>query len=766
MPRKKVQGLGRIVPLVSLLLLMVAVFGCSRTPEAKQAKFLESGKKYLEAKDYARAILQFKNAARFKPADPEPYYQLGLAYLATGDLNSGAANLQKASELDPKHVGAQLKIAELMAVNRSVEVVREAEKRAQAVLEVSPENPDALATLAVTELRLGKPEDAENHLLQALEKFPQHLKSSTTLATVKLSRKDLKGAEEVLQEAVKQASKSPQPPLALGRFYLMIGKSAEAEAQLRRALEMDPKNAFALLDLGAIQARAGQREQADQTYKRLSQLPDKQYKPFHAMFLFQDGQRDAAIAEFEKLAKEGPNDRAARTRLVAAYVAVNRMQDAEKVLTAALEQNSKDVEALLQRSEVYVRAGKHTSAQRDLTQVLRFRPESGEAHYILAKLYQARGSALQQRQELTEAVRLKPDFLAARIDLAQVLIEAKSPQAAVDLMNQTPEAQSQMLGVIVQRNWALLLLGDKKELRKWIDQALPKARMPDLLLQDGLLKLQEKDYSGARASLEEALLQSPEDTRALDALAKGYVAQNQPNNALEAVRRYASQRPKSAPLQFFLGDWLAKSGYATEARAAFKASKAADPNYKVADLFLAQLDISDGKLDAARQALGGILAADRRNTTARLMLAVMEDQARNYRVAEEHYRKVIEADPANIVALNNLAYRLANDLNQPDEALRFAQRVKEVAPDHPSVEDTIGWAFYRKGIYRTAVVHLENAASKATHNMTIKYHLGMAYLKAGDRTRGQQTLQAALKVSPNLPEAKLALEVLHETVEQ
>ncbi len=760
---KKVQGPGKVALLVSLLLIVVVLFGCSRAPEAKAAKFLESGKKYLEAKDYTRAILQFKNAAKAKPSDPEPYYQAGLAYLATGDFNSAAGNLQKASELDPKHVGAQLKLAELMAVNRNVDVVKEAEKRAQAVLKVSPENPDALATLALTELQLGKPEDAEQHLLQALAKFPQHLKSSTTLATLKITRKDLKGAEEALQEAVRQAPQSAEAPLALGRFYLMARKPAEAQAQFRRALEINPKNALALLDLGGMQVRAGQREQAEQTYKRLSELPDKQYKPLHAIFLFQDGQRDAAVLEFEKLAKADPKDRAARTRLVAAYVALDRMQDAEKVLTVALKQNPKDVEALLQRSEVFLKAGKHAEAQKDLTQVLRFRPESAEAHYILAKVHQARGATLQQRQELSEAVRLNKNLLAARIELAQALIAAKSAQAALDLMDLTPEDQRQALGFIVQRNWALFASEDWAELREWLDQDLAKVKAPDLLLQDGLLRLQQKDYPGARSSLQEVLKQNPEDLRALGALAQSYTAQNQDSKALETVKQYASQRPKSAPLQLFLGDRLLKSGSRTDARTAFAAAKAADPKATTADLFLSQLDVSEGKPDAARQTLAAVLAADSRNVTARLMLGIIEDKAGNYVAAAEHYRKVLEADPANIVALNNLAYRLANDLNQPDEAIQLAQKVKEVAPDHPSVEDTIGWAFYRKGIFRTALVHLENAASKATDNMTIKYHLAMAYVKAGDRTRGQQTFQTAFKVNPNLPEAKMTQELLRES---
>jgi hypothetical protein len=42
----------------------------------------------------------------------------------------------------------------------------------------------------------------------------------------------------------------------------------------------------------------------------------------------------------------------------------------------------------------------------------------------------------------------------------------------------------------------------------------------------------------------------------------------------------------------------------------------------------------------------------------------------------------------------------------------------------------------------------------------VKYHLAMAYAKAGDISRGRSTLLAALAINPNLPEAKLARQVV------
>jgi hypothetical protein len=57
------------------------------------------------------------------------------------------------------------------------------------------------------------------------------------------------------------------------------------------------------------------------------------------------------------------------------------------------------------------------------------------------------------------------------------------------------------------------------------------------------------------------------------------------------------------------------------------------------------------------------------------------------------------------------------------------------------------------------VKYLESAASGAP-DPVIRYHLGMAYLKTGDK-RGEPTLRAALKSAPGLPEARMAQQLLN-----
>ena len=80
--------------------------------------------------------------------------------------------------------------------------------------------------------------------------------------------------------------------------------------------------------------------------------------------------------------------------------------------------------------------------------------------------------------------------------------------------------------------------------------------------------------------------------------------------------------------------------------------------------------------------------------------------------------------------------------------MKFAQKAKELAPDDASVADTLGWTYFQKGLYSLALTNLEGATAK-DGTAVRRYHLAMAYLKAGDPKPGRQTLDVALKMNPN-----------------
>lgn len=721
--------------------------GCNRSPQEQEAKYLKRGQEYLKNKDYSRALLDFRNATKAMPTDAEPLYQMGLTYLASGSSVSAVSAFRKALDLNPKHAGAQLKLAELMAATTDRDLLTKAVGNLQDLLAAAPANAEADDSLALAEWKLGNTAEAIKRLEDTLKKFPQRLQTSVELAQVKLRNKDLDGAESALKQAVASAPQSAAAELALGQFYMVTKQPAPAERELRKAIQLDPKNGGALASLAVVQAASNRMSDAEENYRRASESGDPQYRPAHAIFLFQEGKQNDAIAELEKLAKDAPDDRGARNRLFAAYMAAGRNDAARNLVAAALKKNPKDVDALYQRARIAQMAGKTTDSEQDLQQVLRSRPDFAEGHVVMANIEHDRGLALNERKELLQALKINPNLLEARLRLARNYTTSKEPKAAIELLDETPAAQKDSPAVSLERNWALIGAGNFQELRAGLSHEPAGQRPIELILQDGLARLQNNDYSGATADAEEAIRKNPQDVRGPRLLADIYLAQKQPGKAEARLKELAAAQPKSAPLANLLGMWYLNARNVPDATKAFQAAVAADPKFAPAVLALSGIEMQQRNYDSARSRLEGLLASDQKNVPALILLGDIARNSGDNEQAVRQYRAALVVDESNALACNNLANALV--ITDADEALTYAEKASQLAPNNATVEDTLGRIYFRKAIYTTAETYLQNAV-KADPTPRRQYHLAMCYLKMGKRDLGEKALETALQKDPTL----------------
>lgn len=736
----------RVRPLAIAILIVFVAIGCKSSPQSRERKFLGAGKALLAKKEFARASLEFRNAVQAMPADPEAYYQLGVSYLGSGRLVEAAGSFKKAIDLNPGYSDAQLKLAAIMTATRNQDLLEAARERLEGLIAGGYGNTEVLGTLARAELLLGKQESAVDRLNQVLDRLPASLQSSVTLARFKVGQGDWAGAEEILKKAVAAAPNSSLAAVALGQFYLLRHQPEQAEAEVRRALRMEPSSPAALTTLATLQIAGNRLDEAGQTYRLLSALPEKSFRPAHAVFLLQTGHGAAAVSEFEQLAKDDPNDRDARSRLAAAYLAMNRTADAEGLYASALKKNPKDIDALLESNELRMHLGRPPRPD-ELQRVLSLAPKAPAAHLAMAGAYRAQGLGQSERQELTEALNLDPELAPARAALAANLLASNQAEAALKILDQAPVAQRKLLSIVLQRNWVLLALGRLDELKSGINQALATRRPPEAVLQEALLRIARKDYAGARETAEELLGNNPENIRAAYIVVQSDAAQKDLPKGLERLRALVAARPDSAPLRQLLGQWYAESGDSGQARKSFEAANRMDPKFTQALMALAELDLRENRPEPARQRLQAILSVEPKNVNAMLRLAAAEDRRGNRAGAIAQSRSALDTDSVNTVALNNLAFYLVpGDLEQ---ALQYARRAVELDPRNNGAKDTLGWIYYRKGRYREAVGQLK-AVMEQSPTPEHQFHLGLAYLGAGETQLGQRTVQAALRERPDL----------------
>jgi Tfp pilus assembly protein PilF len=128
--------------------------------------------------------------------------------------------------------------------------------------------------------------------------------------------------------------------------------------------------------------------------------------------------------------------------------------------------------------------------------------------------------------------------------------------------------------------------------------------------------------------------------------------------------------------------------------------------------------------------------------------------------AKSRYQRALAIDSRAAVAANNLAWLYADGSENLDIALQLAQAAMAQLPDNPDVNDTLGWVYYRKGMASLAVAPLEQSVRTNAGNPLYRFHLGLAYLAAGDKKRARTALEQALTLKPDFEGASEARKTL------
>jgi uncharacterized protein (TIGR03790 family) len=125
-----------------------------------------------------------------------------------------------------------------------------------------------------------------------------------------------------------------------------------------------------------------------------------------------------------------------------------------------------------------------------------------------------------------------------------------------------------------------------------------------------------------------------------------------------------------------------------------------------------------------------------------LSLASIYEERKDYSNANERYRKVLAVDPGNVIGLNNLAYSIAVNEQQPKEALPLAEKAYR-ATNSPVIADTLGWIHHLLGDDRAALPLVDRAVAALRDNVDILVHAAIVHGALNDFARAKAELDAA-----------------------
>ena len=289
-------------------------------------------------------------------------------------------------------------------------------------------------------------------------------------------------------------------------------------------------------------------------------------------------------------------------------------------------------------------------------------------------------------------------------------------------------------------------------------------------VQLGNLRLVQKAYGEAEKAYQQALNCDPRSADALGGLMTAYITAQQPERAIAAANTQIGKAADSSAFYDLLGTALFNQKKDLPgAEAAFSKAIGLNKNNADALLKLGQVQVAKGSVADAIATYQRSAQENPREINFEILLGELYDAEHDTAHAKQAYQKALEIDPNNPLACNNLAYLLLENGGDVEEAVSLAQTARRGTPDSSNAADTLGWAFYQKGLYQQSVDLFQEALrlaqkNHAPENPTVHFHLGLAYEKQQQPEQAKKELERVLQINPNYQNAadvKKALAGLH-----
>jgi protein O-GlcNAc transferase len=477
---------------------------------------------------------------------------------------------------------------------------------------------------------------------------------------------------------------------------------------------------------------------------------------------------------------------AAQSNAVADAVAALQEGDlsaAEQTLRAQLRALPNDVEALDVLGVVLDKEKKYAEADEIYRRAISLPQSSAGLFNNYGNHLLAVGKLTNARAAFLKVLALNASHVNARVQLARISLQRKSPAEALEYLDRLPANARQSTDIALLRMQALYLLHRDREANPLLTQIFRAAQAdPHLSLSLGAALASAKQYDKAevffsralenapadfdvlyslgvaashaghneraREVLQSALNQQPRNVDVLYDLAAVNVALKQKEAALQLLAQAAQLAPERADVQLLLAHTTAELGYFGDSVAAWNRYIKLVPDD-----------------DAARRERG--FAETALGVNAKSGLADLEWFVRKHpNEALGHYELAVAentANPADSLVQFNRALALKPDFTAahvgrallnyhqgktaaalPD--LEFAARRE---PQDATILDRLGQIYLALDRPADALRVLRKAAELAPRDSTTLIHLGRALLRTGNNQEASAVMARVRELGPN-----------------
>lgn len=737
-------------------LAIVTVGACS-DPAVTKVAHVKKGDALLAQNKPAEAALEYKNALKIDRRFGEARFQLARAYEKNGNAQAGEEYL-RAAELLPGRADVQVKAASILLMAREFEQAR---KHADLAITADPKSIEARILHAYALAGIKDIDGAVKELEEVVISNPDDSRPQITIGAVQAAGGNLAEAEAAFKKAVEVDPTSAPAKLSLAYFYWSARKGPEAEKALLEILNADKANVAANRLLALFYLSTNRVSEAETPLLRLVNAKDARATLLLGEVYVNTQRPERARSLYESLTQVKSTRQVAVGRLAALDYGAGRRTEAHTALDEEIKQSPKNIPLLAMKTHWLLTEGRKDEALATATLAVAADAQSAQAQFVLGRAHAAHRNEDLAMAAYKEALRLSPNMAAAQIELSRVLLATGRADQALQLAQAARKAAPGNPAARFNVARAMLAKGDTMGAEaevKTLGTQFPESAAVHALY--GHVLLARSDGPGASREFDRALALDPADVDALTGRMVIDLSQKRPQDARARVERALAKAPNSGAVLVAASRFERTDGNHGAAEKYLRKAIEVDPaNLEVYGL-LARLYISQNRLAEGKQELEEVVRRKPDSVGARTMIGMIQHAQGNKDEAIKTYSDIVKGSSAAAVASNNLAYLYVEAGQQLDRAVELAQNAKQQMPDNADVSDTLGWAYYKKGMPELAVKALEFSVKKDPQNPLYLVHLGLAYAKMGNPAKAKVSLTQALKLKPNVSGAEEARAVL------
>jgi tetratricopeptide (TPR) repeat protein len=446
-------------------------------------------------------------------------------------------------------------------------------------------------------------------------------------------------------------------------------------------------------------------------------------------FYRRQGLLPQALEQARQAYRSNPVDPAAQEALIQLLISSDKTVETIALATDIASNSPNDSYALTLAGIAYLMADDAPSATKHLQRAVEIAPDNARAWMALARLAYSE----QQYDTAETYFRNVIDIVPSSIDALKGIISSNEAQHDVArglaiLQRFTDDNPQNGLALAVTAQYQLRNQRLQPAIAA-IEQALQRQENSpyienvalDAYRQLAEQSLADNKYALARKQLSQGLAQLPNSIPLLALLATTEVRDGNPVAANEVVELLLQLAPAKG--YEVLGDIQDRQDHA-KALAAYLEAWNIQPSPVIAGKIYGLLRTSDpAEAEAFTKDWATQLPGD---NELLLVKAIQAQNSPNPESAIRLYQQLLEADPENATALNNLAWLYLSQADSGDKALQLARMAQQIRPGDPAILDTLGMVLLSQGDTEQGIRRLEQALQLAPDSAEIKQHLQQA----------------------------------------